>query len=154
GVSETTADPAGGRIERLPGSRAPSGVFVDGAMDLVGSKVPPPRATDRDVALYEAQELLVRSGVTTVADMGDSIEDWMTFRRAGDAGRLRIRIVSYAASLPEMLLIGGTGPTQWLYDDRLRLNGIKLVLDGALGSRGALLKQPYADDPGNRGLAL
>ncbi len=154
GVSETTADPAGGRIERLPGSRAPSGVFVDAAMDLVGSKVPPPRATDRDVALYEAQELLVRSGVTTVADMGASIEDWMTFRRAGDAGRLRIRIVSYAASLPEMLLIGGTGPTQWLYDDRLRLNGIKLVLDGALGSRGALLKQPYADDPGNRGLAL
>jgi predicted amidohydrolase YtcJ len=78
----------------------------------------------------------------------------MTFRRAGDAGRLRIRIVSYAASVPEMILIGGTGPTQWLYDDRLRMNGLKLYLDGALGSRGALLKRPYADDPGNRGLAL
>lgn len=154
GVTAATADPAGGRIERLPGGREPSGVFVDAAMDLVASKVPPPRATDRDVALHEAQELLVRSGVTAVADMGSSIEDWMTFRRAGDEGRLRVRIMAYAASVPEMTLIGGTGPTQWLYDDRLRLNGLKLVLDGALGSRGALLKAAYADDPNNRGLAL
>lgn len=154
GVTAATADPAGGRIERLPGGREPSGVFVDAAMDLVASKVPPPRATDRDVALHEAQELLVRNGVTAVADMGSSIEDWMTFRRAGDEGRLRVRILAYAASVPEMTLIGGTGPTQWLYDDRLRLNGLKLVLDGALGSRGALLKAAYADDPNNRGLAL
>src|SRR5690606_10558831 len=121
GVTAATADPAGGRIERLPGGREPSGVFVDAAMDLVASKVPPPRATDRDVALHEAQELLVRNGVTAVADMGSSIEDWMTFRRAGDEGRLRVRIMAYAASVPEMTLIGGTGPTQWLYDDRLRL---------------------------------
>ncbi len=154
GVTAATADPAGGRIERLPGGRQPSGVFVDAAMALISSKVPPPRATDRDVALHEAQELLVRNGVTAVADMGTSIEDWMTYRRAGDGGRLRIRIMSYAASVPEMLLIGGTGPTQWLYDDRLRLNGIKLYLDGALGSRGAALKASYADAPGNTGLWL
>ena len=154
GVTAKTADPAGGRIERRAAGREPSGVLVDAAMELVASKVPPPRATDRDVALYEAEDLLLRNGVTAVADMGTSIEDWMTFRRAGDAGRLRVRIVSYAASVPEMILIGGTGPTQWLYDDRLRMNGLKLYLDGALGSRGALLKQPYADDPGNRGLAL
>jgi predicted amidohydrolase YtcJ len=51
-----------------------------------------------------------------------------------------------------MILIGGTGPTPWLYDDRLRLNGVgELYFDGALGSRGALLKAPYADDPGNSG---
>ena len=154
GVTATSADPAGGRIERLPGLRTPSGVFVDAAMELVGSKVPPPRATDRDLALFEAQELLIRNGVTAVADMGTSIEDWMTYRRAGDAGRLRIRIMAYASSVPEMVLIGGTGPTQWLYDDRLRLNGIKLYLDGALGSRGATLKAPYADQPGNSGLWL
>lgn len=154
GVTAAAADPAGGRIVRLPGSQKPSGVFVDAAMELVAPKVPPPRATDRDVALYEAQELLIRNGVTAVADMGTTIEDWMTFRRAGDAGRLRVRIMAYASSVPEMILIGGTGPTQWLYDDRLRLNGIKLYLDGALGSRGAALKLPYADDPDNKGLWL
>ena len=48
----------------------------------------------------------------------------------------------------------GSGPSPWLYEDKLRLNGVKLYLDGALGSRGAWLKQPYADDPGNTGLPL
>ncbi|MBT2134540.1 amidohydrolase [Croceibacterium sp. LX-88] len=154
GVTAATADPAGGRVERLPGGKQPAGVFVDAAMDLVGKNVPPPRATDRDVALHKAQELLVRNGVTAVADMGTSIEDWMTFRRAGDEGRLRVRIMAYASSVPDMVLIGGSGPTQWLYEDRLRLNGLKLYLDGALGSRGAMLKAPYADDPANKGLPV
>jgi predicted amidohydrolase YtcJ len=153
GVTAATADPAGGRIERVPGSGAPAGVFVDEAMALVAAKVPPPRATDRDVALFKAQDLLVARGVTAVADMGTSIEDWMAFRRAGDSGRLRVRIMSYALGIEAMSLIGGSGPTPWLYDDHLRMGGLKLYLDGALGSRGALLKAPYADDPGNRGLA-
>jgi len=152
GVTAATPDPAGGRVERLPGGREPSGVFVDNARALVEAKVPPPRAADRDLALYRAQELLVHYGVTAVADMGISIEDWMTYRRAGDDGRLRIRIMAYAGSVPDMILIGGSGPTPWLYDDRLRMGGLKLYLDGAMGSRGAWLKNAYADDPGNIGL--
>ncbi|MCX7676365.1 MAG: amidohydrolase family protein, partial [Alteraurantiacibacter sp.] len=109
---------------------------------------------DADLALHEAQMEFFRHGVTAVADMGTSVEDWMAFRRAGDAGRLQLRIMAYADGIPAMLLIGGPGPTPWLYDDRLRLNGVKLLLDGALGSRGALLKAPYADQPDQRGLAL
>ncbi len=154
GITAETPDPPGGRILRKPGSREPSGVLVDNAMELVLRHAPPPRPDDRDLALHEAQQEFFRHGVTAVADMGTSLEDWMTFRRAGDAGRLNLRIMSYAASVPEMLLIGGTGPTPWLYDDRLRLNGVKFWLDGALGSRGALLKQDYADDHGNRGLEV
>lgn len=154
GVTAQTADPAGGQIVRQTGSRAPAGVLVDNAMALVTRRVPPPRAADADLALHEAQVEFFRHGVTAVADMGTSIEDWMTFRRAGDAGRLNLRIMAYADGVPAMLLIGGPGPTQWLYDDRLRLNGVKFWLDGALGSRGALLKQPYADQPGHRGLEV
>ena len=158
GVTAATANPPGGRIERVGGSgsnsRDPAGVLVDAATALVAKAVPPPRPIDRDVALHEAQELLLSHGITAVADMGTSVEDWMTFRRAGDTGQLRIRIMSYAAGVDDMLLIGGTGPTPWLYEDRLKLNGVKLFLDGALGSRGATLKAPYADDPGNRGNAL
>ncbi|MXO58061.1 amidohydrolase family protein [Altererythrobacter salegens] len=153
-ITAKTADPSGGRIERLPGGKTPAGVLVDGATTLIDSLIPPPRPEDRDLALVKAQELLVGNGVTAVADMGTSAEDWMTFRRAGDEGRLRIRIMSYASDVPTMQLIGGPGPTVWLYDDRLRMNGIKLYLDGALGSRGAWLKAPYADDPGNTGLQL
>ncbi|GGD57131.1 amidohydrolase family protein [Erythrobacter arachoides] len=153
-VAAATPDPAGGRIERRNGGRAPAGVLVDAAMSLVADAVPPPLPEDRDVALYNAQAILLENGVTAVADMGTTIDDWMAFRRAGDAGRLRMRIMSYADSVESMLTIGGPGPTLWLYDDRLRLNGVKLYLDGALGSRGALLKADYADDAGNRGLPL
>ncbi len=154
GVTASTTDPEGGRIERLPGSRNPSGVLVDAAMPLIDDVVPPPLPEDRDLALHNAQNLLLRHGITAVADMGTSVEDWMTIRRAGDAGRLRVRVMSYADSVDTMLLIGGPAPTQWLYDDRLRLNGVKLYLDGALGSRGALLNADYEDDHGNRGLPL
>ncbi len=154
GITAQTADPAGGRIVRLASSRNPSGVLVDNAVPLVMDKVPPPRASDRNLALFEAEQEFLRHGVTAVADMGTSAEDWMTFRRAGDTGSLRLRIMAYADSVPTMLLVGGTGPTPWLYDDRLRLNGVKLWLDGSLGSRGALLKADYADDRGNRGLPV
>ncbi|HUQ13060.1 MAG TPA: amidohydrolase family protein [Novosphingobium sp.] len=151
GVTAASQDPAGGRIERLAGGR-PAGVLVDNAMNLVGRVVPPPRASDRDLALDQAQRLLLARGVTAAADMGTSLDDWQAFRRAGDAGRLRVRIISYAAGVEDMVRIAGPGPSPWLYDDRLRLTGVKLYLDGALGSRGAWLKAPYADAPGTRGL--
>jgi len=154
GIKPGVADPSGGRVERVGKSMIPSGVFVDAAMALVEKAVPDPRPVDRDNALVEAQNILHRGGITAAADMGTSIEDWQAFRRAGDAGRLTLRIMSYAAGPDAMTLIGGPGPTPWLYDDKLRLNGVKLYLDGALGSRGAWLKKPYADDPGNTGLPL
>ena len=75
-------------------------------------------------------------------------------RRAGDAGQLRVRILSYASGIDNLLAVAGTRPTPWLYDGRLRMVGVKLYLDGALGSRGAWLKQPYRDAPGQRGLPL
>ncbi|MEO6093604.1 MAG: amidohydrolase family protein [Novosphingobium sp.] len=151
GVTAATNDPAGGRILRAPGGK-PSGVLVDKAAELVEAKVPPPRPVDRDLAFLEAQRQLVAAGFTTVTDMGTSIADWQAFRRAGDLGKLRMRIIAYAGGTEAMALIGGPGPSPWLYDDRLRLAGVRLRLDGSLGSRGAALKAPYADDPGNSGL--
>lgn len=154
GVTGATKDPAGGRIERNAPGGKPAGVFVDAATSLVEKVVPPPRPEDRDLAFATAQDELLSRGVTAVADMGTSIEDWQSYRRAGDAGSLRIRIMAYAMGTDNMALIGGPGPSPWLYQDRLRLNGVKLYADGALGSRGASLKQPYADAPGTRGLRI
>lgn len=114
-------------------------------------QLPPPRPEDLDLALQKAQRLLAAKGITAVADMGTSIEHWQTYRRAGDRGTLYLRIMAYAGDIADMILIGGTGPTPWLYDDRLRLNGILLELDGALGPRQAALKAPYADDPTAQG---
>ncbi|MEE4338104.1 amidohydrolase [Erythrobacter sp.] len=153
GITADTPDPEGGRIIRDE-SGAPSGVFVDNAIPLVGAVVPPPRPEDRDNAFAQAQQVLLGLGVTAVADMGTSVVDWMTYRRAGDTGGLRIRIMAYARGVEAMELIGGPGPTPWLYDDKLKLLGVKLYLDGALGSRGANLKEPYADEPDTHGLPL
>jgi len=152
GVTPATKAPPGGRIETAAGK--PSGVFVDAAMQIVGRVVPAPAAKDRDNALEQAQRKLLSQGITAIADMGTSLEDWQAFRRAGDRGTLRVRIMAYARGVDQMTLIAGPEPTPWLYDDRLRLGGVKLFMDGALGSRGAWLKSDYADAPGQHGLAL
>ncbi|MGQ0559215.1 MAG: amidohydrolase, partial [Sphingosinicella sp.] len=156
GVTAATRAPEGGRIERLgrAATGAPRGIFVDNAMNLVEQAVPAPLPLQRDRALERAQDILLSHGLTAVADMGTSGHDWAVYRRAGDSSRLRLRILSYASSVDEMLAIAGTRPTPWLYDGRLRMIGVKLYLDGALGSRGAFLKQPYRDAPGQRGLPL
>ena len=149
GVTAATATPAGGRIEKAGGR--PSGVFVDAAMDLVRKVVPQPLGKDRNAAFIRAQDILLSYGVTATADMGTSLDDWLTYRRIADRGDLRVRIMSYGMGVDTAIQIGGTGPSQWLYDDRLRLVGVKLYADGALGSRGAWLKAPYADAPGQSG---
>ncbi len=153
GITAETQSPEGGRIIRDE-SGNPTGVFIDNAISLVGEFVPAPRPADRDAAFAMAQQRLLENGITAVADMGTPVVDWQTFRRAGDLGQLRIRIMSYADSVETMQLIAGPGPTPWLYEDRLRMGGIKLYVDGALGSRGATLKEPYEDEPGTTGLAL
>ena len=152
GVAAASKDPAGGKIERIAGGK-PSGVFIDTAQDLVTKVIPAPRPEDLDYAFDLAQRIFLSYGVTATADMGTSIEDWQAFRRAGDAGTLKIRIMAYGAGIEHMALIGGPGPSRWLYEDKLRLNGVKLYMDGALGSRGASLKLPYADAP-TRGLRI
>ncbi len=110
-----------------------------------------PRPEDRDLAFAEAQSLLLASGFTTVTDMGTTIADWQSYRRAGDAGALRIRLVTYADSVADMTLIGGPGPGPWLYADRLKMNGVTLTLDGPLETREAWLKAPYTNDSKNSG---
>ena len=152
GITGKTASPAGGKIETANGK--PTGIFIDAAMDLVNKIVPPPLPIARDRALARAQELMLSNGLTAVADMGTSTEDWLTMRRAGDRGQLKVRIMSYAGGLEPLLEVAGTGPTPWLYDGRLRMAGVKIYSDGALGSRGAWLKHPYKDAPGERGLTF
>ena len=152
GITPSTRNPAGGRIEREAKGVA-TGVFVDAARELVERIVPPPQGRDRDAAVLKAQEILLGLGITGIADMGTTVDDWNAFRRLGDAGSLRVRITSYAAGIEPAVTVAGSKPTPWLYDDRLRMVGIKLYADGALGSRGAWLKAPYAD-AATRGLPL
>jgi len=142
GVTPETKSPPGGRIE--------NGLFVDNAIELVSKAVPPATAAESDQALAKAQDILLSYGVTGVGSMSTSLADWNAMRRAGEAGRLNVRLMVYADALG--LLGEVPNPTDWLYRDRLRMVGIKFYADGALGSRGAWLKQPYSDKPETRGL--
>ncbi len=149
GVTLKSTAPAGGRIEKAGGQ--PSGVFVDAAQQLIDKVIPQPTGKDRNGAFLKAQSILLGDGITAVADMGTTLDEWLTYRRMGDTDALRIRIMSYGSGVDTAVQIGATGPTPWLYNGRLRLVGVKLYADGALGSRGAWLKAPYSDAPAQSG---
>jgi len=142
--------PQGGRIERSAGQ--PSGVLVDGAMPLVTAVMPAPDQATREKALGLALQAAVSNGLTGVHDMGTSREDLALMRQFADEGRLPLRIDTYAdgdgnalADLCEHGLYTHPG-------GRLEMRGVKLYVDGALGSRGAALLEDYSDDHGNHGL--
>jgi len=142
GVTGQTPAPPGGRIE--------NGLFVDAARALIDKAVPRPTPAELDQVMAKAQDILLRNGVTGVGAMSTSLDDWNAMRRVGEAGRLQIRIIAYGEGVDLVHTLGK--PTPWMYGDRLRMGGIKFYADGALGSRGAWLKQPYADKPDTRGL--
>lgn len=142
GVTPQTATPPGGRIE--------NGLFVDNAKELIDKAIPVSTPAELDQALAKAQDILLGFGVTSVGSMSTGLGDWEAMRRAGEAGRLTVRFMVYADELN--LLKTEPKPTSWLYGDHLRMVGIKFYADGALGSRGAWLKQPYLDMPNTKGL--
>ena len=152
GITAAIKDPAGGKIERDAAGQ-PTGLFVDTAANLVQRVVPSPTPAQREQALLAAQKLLLENGLTTVADMGTTADEWAAMQQLYGDGRLQVRVISYAGGTDNLRAIAPNGPSEWLHGDRLRLVGVKLYADGALGSRGAWLKQPYADAP-TRGLAL
>lgn len=152
GVTADTPDPEGGRVLRDDDGQ-PTGVLVDAAMSLVSRHVPPPtpEVLRRRIALADAT--LARLGVTTVHDAGVPLDTVHVYRTMVDEGALSTRLyvmlsasAARAGALPAPLV--GYGANQ------LHVRAVKLVADGALGSRGAHLLAPYADDPATSGLAV
>ncbi|MEO6103969.1 MAG: amidohydrolase [Pseudoxanthomonas sp.] len=144
--------PQGGRIMRE--GDAPSGIFVDAAMGLVSAVMPPADEASREQAMTKALAMAVRNGLTGAHDMGVSREDLALLKRFADSNRLPLRVDAYAdgdqGALADLC-------AQGLYrhaGGRLQMRGVKLYMDGALGSRGAALLEDYSDDHGNRGLLV
>jgi len=151
-INAATKDPQGGRLMR-DGSGKPTGVFLDNAMALVNRKIPTPTPEQIERRLLHALQECARLGMTTVHDAGVEQADIDGYKSLIQKGLMPIRV--YA------MVRGPTGPTldAWLAKgpetgDYLTVRSIKLVADGALGSRGAAMLEPYSDDPGNRGLLI
>jgi len=144
--------PPGGRIVRADG-RA-TGVFVDLATELVTDVIPPPDAATRAEALRRALAATARVGLTGVHDMGTSLADLQLYRRFADEGKLSLRVNAYADGDGDALEEICAHGTYRHPGGRLRMGGVKLYADGALGSRGAALLAAYSDDPRNRGILV
>jgi predicted amidohydrolase YtcJ len=146
-ISRETRPPTGGEIIRTPAGEA-TGVFVDNAERLVE----PPERTPDEVrrALELAIDAGLAKGVTSVTDAGAGTDVIALYREAAAAGTLRTRLYVMAAGLPTMRALGRPDPGHGM----LAVRAVKLYADGALGSRGAALLEPYSDDPGNSGLLV
>jgi predicted amidohydrolase YtcJ len=154
-LTAATKDPSGGRIERGAGG-APTGVLVDRAMGIVNAKIPPAsRAETREAVLGAIRET-AKWGLTGVHDAGVSRSTIDIYEALAREGRYDLRnYVMVAAgdsgTLNHYLRLG---PQSGLHGNRIWIRAIKISSDGALGSRGAAMLEPYADDPTNSGLLL
>ncbi len=153
-VTRDSQAPKSGQIIR-DATGMPTGVFVDGAMSLVEKAVPGPSRDDVKRRLLTAQRLVLEAGLTGVHDAGISRRVAEIYRELDHAGQLVVRIYGMASPLSgDEASFVSQPPQAALPGARFELRAIKLFIDGAMGSRGALLFEPYHDDPMNSGLLL
>jgi len=159
GVSKDTAQPPGGNIVKDEGG-VPTGLLEEGpAMNLVRRHIPPMSFDDAASAIRSASQAFSEAGLTGVIDPGISSMVMRAYQRVADEGKLTVRV---------NMMLSGWGPdetvdesverimdfpvTTGFGDDLLRFLGLKLLIDGGVGGRTALLREPYEGDPENRGI--
>lgn len=141
GIDRNTPDPKGGEI--LRDSRGePTGVLVDNAMGLVARVLPDATGEDLKRWIRLSQREFLKVGLTSVHDAGVDAKTVRAYRDLADAGGLVVRFYVMVSGAP----LEGR-PLVARGDDRLTIRAVKLSIDGALGSRGAWLLEPYADRP-------
>lgn len=154
GVTATTKDPDGGRLLR-DAQGAPTGVMIDNAQGIIAGKVPAPTTAETRTALKGAIAVMHKWGLVGMHDAGASrgmIDLYEQMAQANEMSlRLYVMIGDDSASVQHYVQLG---PRSALYDGHVWVRAIKLYADGAMGSRGAALLEPYSDDPNNSGLLL
>lgn len=153
GITAATRDPDGGRILR-DGKGVPTGMLVDRAVALADRAMPPLTHERRAQRMKAAFAQMARWGLTSIHDAGaalDEIEVYKTLLAKGELP-LRAYVMARGPAATEHYLVHG--PEIGLGGDLLTIRSFKVMVDGALGSRGAQLNVPYADEPGATGLEL
>ncbi len=147
----TTETPiSGGKIEKIDGKL--TGILIDNAMEMVYNSIPKPSREEATAAILEAQKICLRLGLTTVDDAGLDKEIIQLMDSLQKTGDLKIRIYAMAIATPENVdFYLKNGPVK---TERLHVCSFKIYADGALGSRGAVLKEPYSDMPHHFGTML
>ncbi len=151
GIDASTRDPQGGRLLRDAAGQ-PTGVLIDRAMGL--ARLPDPTPADRQRQLAAAARHCVAFGLTTVTDMGIGAADYEAYDALRRGGRLPLRAALFVADDDALLARWFERGPEIDPAARITVRGVKMYADGALGSRGAALIEPYGDDPGNLGLLV
>ncbi|MEE4245238.1 MAG: amidohydrolase [Kangiellaceae bacterium] len=151
GITAQTLDPDGGQIIRDETGKA-TGVLIDTAEQFVVDKKPATTSFELNFALDKAQEHLLSLGITSAHDAGIDDATYQLYQQRQQAGTLSMRIYAMLAGSSDKL-------TSWLAkgfiqddQDKLFIRSVKLYADGALGSRGAAMIEPYSDQPDHKGL--
>jgi predicted amidohydrolase YtcJ len=142
GITRDTPSPPGGEVIK-DGRGEPTGVFVDNATALIERHISAPDAGGEAIIL-KAQEMLLAAGLTGVHDAGVSPAEIDVYKGLASDGRLKIRVYAMVSG-PYAMRYFEEHPV--LIGDRLTVRAAKMYIDGAMGSRGAWLLEPYADRP-------
>jgi len=155
GLTAKSKVPSDGQM-MLDKSGQPTGLFIDGAMGLVSRAIPPMDDETVKRRMLFAQAECLKNGLTSVHDAGLDPQDRRVLEQMDQSGSLQLRVYGMASA--------PANPAKWLAENkpcpsfagrgRYQLRAMKFFMDGAMGSRGALMFEDYADDHGNRGLQL
>lgn len=150
GVGPETPDPAGGKIYR-DSTGEPTGVLIDGAMGLVSELIPSPTLEERKQFLEKAVKHAHSLGITSAHDAGVSSSTLEAIESLLKEKKIQFRFYEMLSSGSSEIYLKQK-PVIGKYDGQLDIRTVKLFIDGAMGSRGALFELPYEDDPTTRGL--
>lgn len=146
GINKNTPNPFGGEISKDKQSGEPNGMLLDSAQGLVRRRIPPTSPADAERAVVLGVKRNIELGWTQIQDAGGSYNEVELFRKLYGEGKIKLRIYKAVhgpgASATRLL---NEGATIGAFDNRFTFRTIKVVSDGALGSRGAALLDPYSD---------
>ncbi|MEO0369094.1 MAG: amidohydrolase, partial [Pseudomonadota bacterium] len=148
-----TWQPDGGEIVRDENGIA-TGVLIDKAILLIEEHVPAPTDAQNTEALLRAMQLTAEVGLTGMHDAGTSLATWKLLEKMADQEELGVRVYAMADGNADMLAFLCEQGVQLDESAKLVAKSVKLYSDGALGSRGAALLEPYSDDPDNLGILI
>ncbi len=151
-VTRETQDPVGGRVIR-DDQGDPTGILVDAAETYVARFIPQESPEQIEEAISLAIQEMLSLGITGVHDAGVSQGVWQIFQDLDAKGELAVHINAMVGGVTDQTRPWiAKGPVEPSASSRLSLTGVKIYSDGALGSRGAAMLEPYDDEPENRGL--
>ena len=151
-VDKNTPNPFGGEISKDKQTGEPNGMLLDAAQGLVRRRIPPITRDDEERAIILGVKRDIELGWTQIQDAGGSYGDVDLYKNLYGAGTIKLRIYKavYGPGANANRLLG-EGPIIGAFQNRFNVRTIKVVSDGALGSRGAALLAPYSDAPDTAG---